>query len=133
MNRSDYLAAFDATSSKPYPGEAEYEIERDGEELTLSLPASDDAVDSAAIDAARSLLPHLDALDAQATAYLRATPGWPYGDDALLWLLIVEPDNVRFCYRQASVNDEQVIGFARSAGGWTLTGPDPRFRGNGAP
>lgn len=125
----DYRAIFDAAVPRYYPGEAEFEIVRKGEELTPSLPAEDGAAHPEAMEAARSMLACLDALDARASAYLQALPGWPYGDDMLLWLLLIQPDNVRFCYRQASVNDEQVIAFVRDGDDWTLTGPDPRFRG----
>jgi hypothetical protein len=45
--------------------------------------------------------------------------------------LLVQSDNVRFCYAQESVNDEQVIGFSRDGDDWVLRGPDPRFRGEG--
>ncbi|MCW3836793.1 hypothetical protein ACFQ1E_12050 [Sphingomonas canadensis] len=128
-----YPAQFDAASPRFYPGEAEFDIERAEGVLTLSLPVADDAPLPDAVDAARSLLGGLDALDGEARAWLRAQPGWPYGDDALLWLVLVEGERARFCYRQESVNDEQVIGFARVGGGqggdWRLTGPDPRHRG----
>lgn len=124
----DYLAAFDAATPRFYPDEAEYELERGGWSLTLSLPVIDGAVVPAAIDSVHSLLPRIDALDREATAWLCAQPGWPYGDDAMLWLVLVEPENVRFCYRQEAVNDEQVLGFRREGDSWVLTGPDPRFR-----
>ncbi|MCA1198942.1 hypothetical protein K9B35_13275 [Sphingomonas sp. R647] len=124
----DYLAAFDAASPRLYPGEAEYELERGTWSITLSLPVIDDTVVPEAIDSSRSLLSRLGALDREAAAWLRAQPGWPYADDAVLWLLIVEPTNARFCYRQETANDEQVVGFRREADDWVLTGPDPRFR-----
>lgn len=124
----DYRAAFDAATPRFYPGEAEYELEREGWSLTLSLPAIDGEVVPGAIAAAHSLLPRISALDREATTWLRAQPGWPYGDDSVLWLILVEQGNVRFCYRQETVNDEQVIGFRREGDDWVLTGPDPRFR-----
>lgn len=134
----DYVARFDAAVPKFFGREAEYEIQRDGEPLTLSLPKSEsddfdaeDTADPESLDAARSLLAQLDALDRQAKDWLIATPGWQYGDDVHLWLLLVQPDNIRFCYNQWSVNDEQVIGFTRDADDWALQGPDPRFRGEG--
>ena len=124
-----YVAAFDAAVPRLYPGEAEVEIELDGDELTITLPLDDGEPDGEARLTARSVLGQLGELDRQAASFLRTLEGWPYGDDALLWLLIVERDNARFCYRQESVNDEQVVGFRRGDAGWTLIGIDPRFRG----
>jgi hypothetical protein len=128
---SHYRALFDAAPAKFYPREAEFEIDLDGEALTISVPASERMADAAALDAARSVLAQLGELDGQAFAHLQALPGWPYGADAGLWLLLVQPDNVRFCYAQDEVNDEQVIGFASEGAGWVLRGIDPRARGTG--
>ncbi|MES2444357.1 MAG: hypothetical protein V4574_16135 [Pseudomonadota bacterium] len=127
-----YRALFDVAPIRFYPGEAEIEIALDGEGLAVSLEAWDGEADAAAMEAARSVLSQLAELDAQASGYLFAIPGWPYGEDARLWLLLVQSDNVRFCYAQNEVNDEQVIGFSRQgADGWRLQGPDPRRRGKG--
>ena len=124
-----YLALFEAAPIRFYPNEAEIEVALDSDPLTLSLPAEDRVADPDAMAAARSVMARIAELDALASGYLFASPGWPYGDDARLWLLLVQPDNVRFCYAQNSVNDEQVIGFAREGDDWVLTGPDPRRRG----
>lgn len=125
-----YVALFDAASPRLYPGEAEFTLDLDGEELTITVPRDDEGEpDGAAREAARSVLAQLGDLDRQAATFLFSLEGWPYREDALLWLLLVERDNVRFCYRQESVNDEQVVGFRREEAGWTLIGMDPRFRG----
>jgi hypothetical protein len=107
------------------------EIELDGDDLTISLPAQEGVADPTAMAAARSVISQLAELDTQASAYLFALPQWRYGDDAGLWLLLVQSDNVRFCYAQSSVNDEQVVGFTRRGDAWILQGRDPRFRGEG--
>lgn len=127
---SDYVAAFDAATPRRYPGEAEFTLDLDADELTVAVPFDEEGEpDARAIGTARSLLADLAELDRQAAGFLFSLEGWPYREDALLWLLIVEHDNARFCYRQESVNDEQVVGFRRDEAGWTLVGMDPRFRG----
>ena len=126
---SRYAELFDLAVPRFYPREAEIVIDLDGEELTISLPVADGEPDGEASATARSVLLELGELDRQAAAFLFALDGWPYGEDALLWLLLVERDNVRFCYRQEAVNDEQVVGFRRDEAGWRLIGIDPRFRG----
>jgi hypothetical protein len=78
---------------------------------------------------ARSLLAVLPELDMQAFELLTCLPNWPYGDDLLLWLIIVEQDNCRLCYMQSACNDEQVVGFTMSEDSWKLIGLDPRHRG----
>jgi hypothetical protein len=124
-----YVGLFDAAGVRLYPGEAEVTIILDNDELTVAVPLDDGAPDGEAMAAARSVLAQLGELDRHAARFLFSLDGWPYGEDALLWLLIVERDNARFCYRQESVNDEQVVGFRREEGGWALIGLDPRFRG----
>lgn len=123
-----YVDLFDAAEIRLYGKEAEFTFPAAGDELTLTLPVDDGAPEPASVEAARSALARLPALNAEAAAWLRASPGWPYGDDILLWLILVEHDNVRLCFRQERVNDEQVIGFRREADSWLFTGPDPRFR-----
>lgn len=124
----DYLAQFEAAAPRRFNREIEYEIERGGEELAISLPIEDGQAPAAAIASARSVLAELDALDGAAKAYLFDLPGWPHGDDADLWLLLVRPGDVRLCYAQSSVNDEQVVGFSHTDDGWTLAGLDSRLR-----
>jgi len=128
---SRYLALFDAAQPKFSADEVEFDITLDDDELTVALPSADGEIPREAVEAAREILAQLGELDALATAFLFELPGWPYGRDARLWLLLVQPDNVRFCYAQASVNDEQVVGFARQGGEWTLIGHDSRFRAKG--
>ena len=126
---SHYVDLFDAAGFRLYPGEAEATFLVHGDELTVALPVEDGAPEPASVEAARAVLAVLPELHDQAVAYLLGLPGWPYGDDLLLWIVLVQPDNVRLCFRQESVNDEQVIGFRREADGWAFTGPDPRQRG----
>lgn len=102
----------------------------DGDELSVHLSAIDGEAEVDAIAAARSALAQLKDLDARATGYLFDLPNWPHGDDARLWLLIVQHDNVRLCYSQVGVNDEQAIGFTLANGEWVLQGHDPRHRGD---
>lgn len=124
-----YLASFNTAVVRLHPGEAELDIDLDDdEELTIVLPLSNGQADEEAKLTDRSALARLSELDREAVGFLRSLEGWPYEDDALLWLLIVERDNVRLCYHQASVNDEQVVGFRFGGAEWALIGMDPRFR-----
>lgn len=126
---SNSRAEFERATPQFFGSEAEYNIERNGEELLLSLPVANDAILPAALEAAHSILDQIDALDEQARRFLKEQPGWLYRDDVALWLLIVEAGNVRFGYQQSGANDEQVVGFVLDRGAWVLTGYDPRFRG----
>lgn len=126
---SHYLELFDAAQPKLYEAEAEFTLDLDEDELILSLPLVGRVIRPDALDAARSIMSQLAELDAAACAFLFALPGWPYGNDAYLWLLMVEDDNVRFCYHQHSVNDEQVVGFRREENRWHMIGIDRRWRG----
>src|SRR5688500_2126215 len=123
-----YLSLLDAAGVKIYADEAEVLIDLDGDDLTISLPVVDGSADAKAMEIARSALAQLGELDGQAATFLFSLQGWPYEEDAVLWLLIAERDNVRFCYQQRSVNDEHVVGFKRDEEAWTLIGLDPRFR-----
>ena len=78
-------------------------------------------------DRARHILPFLWELDDQAFAYLTALERWPYGDDVVLWKVIEDETSLRLCYMQSQVNDEQVVGFAKTGDGWQFQGMDPRF------
>jgi hypothetical protein len=125
---SNHRAVFERAKPQFFDGEAEYRIERNGEELLLSLPVVGGAILPTALDNAKSVLDNIDALDEQAQRFLKHQPGWPHRDDVALWLLIVEAGNVRFCYQQSGVNDEQVVGFVLGRDEWAMTGHDPRFR-----
>jgi len=126
---SYHLALFDAAQPKLYNAKAEFILDLDGDdEMILSLPLAGKVVQPDALEAARSILSQLAELDAAACAFLLTLPNWPYGDDANLWLLIVEGDNARFCYHPWNVNDEQVVGFRRQGDRWHLIGMDPRCR-----
>ena len=77
---------------------------------------------------ARAILKYLWDLDDRAFAFLSSLEGWPYGDDTLLWQVIIDESSIRLCYSQSAVNDEQVVGFERDGEGWNMIGHDPRFR-----
>jgi len=126
---SYYLTLFDAAQPTQDETKVEFALDLDEGETLLSLPLAGEAAQPEALRAARSILSQLAELDAAARTFLFARPGWPYGDDACLWLLIVEGDNARLCYHQESVNDEQVVGFRRKGDLWHLIGMDPRWRG----
>jgi hypothetical protein len=97
----------------------------DREALLLAFPSGT----ADPLDRARALLDNLWELDDRAFAFLAAQQGWPYGDDAVLWLVLCDADSLRLCYQQYGVNDEQVIGFTLVGERWDLSGHDPRFRG----
>ncbi len=126
-----FSALFDAAEAKVYDAEAEITLAVGDGALTISIPAIGGVLDSAAFGVARSVLSQVAELDAQASSHLMELPEWAYGGDLVLWLLIVQDDNVRFCYQQTGVNDEQVVGFTLDDGIWVLRGSDPRFRGEG--
>jgi len=109
--------------------EVEFQIEFRDDVLSLSLPRIGDEAEPGALIAARSLLLQLDAFEQQALEFLHSMPGWPHGDDARLWLVMVTAIDARFCFQQFAVNDEQVVGFAADDRTWRLTGLDPRWRG----
>lgn len=115
---------------------ADATIGQDGDALEVVLAAECGAelvfaYPSALPDArnrVKARLRDLLALDDEAFAFLSAQPGWAYGEDAVLWLVIEDRDTLRLCYQQERVNDEQVVGFERRGDGWALAGFDPRWR-----
>ena len=77
---SCYLALFDAAQPKLFNGEAEFTLDLDEDEMTLSLPLAGKVVQPDALEAARSILSQLAELDAAACALLFALPHKPYGN-----------------------------------------------------
>jgi hypothetical protein len=125
----DYIALFNAAPVRMFDEgdepEAEVKLSLAERDLVISLSVNDGRIADDLLETARSVLSNLAQRDTEARSYLYASSSWPYEEEAVLSLIIIERSNAaRFCYEHPECNDEQVVGYKHAAGTWRIYGLD---------